>query len=98
MIYPSKNPSFLFIHCFTDWCGSCQTMHSIIEKVKETFSENITFLDLNMDLHSDFAKKYYVSSVPTFILLKDQKEIWKYSGLFTFNEIQKKVKSVDSFQ
>lgn len=91
MSHPPKNPEFLFIYCFTDWCGSCQTMHPIIEKMKESFSEKMTFLDLNMDAHPDFAKKYYVSSVPTFIVIKNQKEIWKYSGLYTLKELQKKL-------
>lgn len=66
---------------YADWCGPCQAMKPILEKVAEQFKDKITLKKVNVDENHEASSKHGVSSIPTLLAEKDDKEISRKIGL-----------------
>lgn len=53
------------------WCGPCQMIAPVLEKVSEAYEGKITFCNVDVDENPDLAAKYSVQSIPALVLLKD---------------------------
>ena len=62
------------------WCGPCRTLGPVLENVKKKFS-NINFEEIDVDKNYEQAEKYYILSVPTVVIVKDGKEVDRFTGL-----------------
>ena len=61
-----------------DWCNPCKKVKPIVEEMNK---DSITkFQMIDVDLEMELTKKFEISSVPTFILTKDGKEIKRTTG------------------
>ena len=69
------------IDFYADWCNPCKTMLPIFEELKTVFSD-IEFAKINID-ESDEAGKFGVTSIPTFILMRNNAEISRKNGVMT---------------
>jgi thioredoxin 1 len=61
------------------WCGPCRALAPVMNEVKTQFS-NVKFEDYDVDEAYDEATKYGIRSVPTVIIVKDGKEIERFTG------------------
>ena len=77
----------VLVDFFADWCGPCKMLSPILKKVKETLGESIKIVKINVDKNELLASKYKVRGVPTMILFKDGKQVWRQSGVLQKNEI-----------
>lgn len=68
------------IDVFATWCGPCMEMKPIFEELAQAHSDTYTFAELNVDEAREVAIKYGVTSVPSFIFLKDGKVMGKKIG------------------
>jgi len=60
------------------WCGYCQQMHPIIEKLEK---EGYTVYTVDYDAKKDAAKDMGIRSLPTAIVWVNRKEVKRYVGL-----------------
>lgn len=75
------------------WCGGCLVMNKVWNKLLKNYSFDYTELDLDMD--EDEAKKYNPGDkLPVFIILDGDKEIDRYTGEFSYEELENKFKNV----
>lgn len=66
---------------FATWCGPCQMMNPIIEEIEKDFEgKNVEFVKVDIDAAPDISAEYSVMSVPTFLIMKDGKEVGKFVG------------------
>ena len=63
----------VIIEFFAEWCGKCQQMKPIFEEVEKEQGANYKFLIIDVDKSGDFVKELGISSVPTFLFMKDGK-------------------------
>ncbi len=63
------------------WCGPCRMMTKLFEDV-----EGITNIDVDKD--KETAAQYGVRRIPTFVFLKNDKEVYRKSGTMTLEEYQ----------
>jgi thioredoxin-like negative regulator of GroEL len=68
-----------------DWCQPCKTVKPIVEDMKK---EGFQFQMVDADYEQLLVKQFKVSSIPTFILLKDGKEINRITGAKTRGELE----------
>ena len=68
-----------------DWCQPCKKVKPIIEEMKK---EGFQFQMIDADYEQLLVKQFKVSSIPTFILLEDGKELSRISGAKTRRELE----------
>jgi thioredoxin 1 len=66
---------------YAKWCSPCKTMLPIFDELKLEFPD-YEFDKIDID-ESDEAAKYGISSVPTFVILKNGVEVSRKNGIMT---------------
>ncbi len=67
------------IDFWATWCGPCKLMNPIIDEVeKENPGLTITRVDIDSD--KEMVEQYKIQSVPTYVILKDGKEVDRIIG------------------
>lgn len=61
------------------WCGPCKSVKPFVQSMKEVYP-NVEFVYIDIDVDSDITDEYDVTSLPTFILLADDKEADRFEG------------------
>ena len=84
----------VLIDFFAEWCGPCKMMSPILKDVKNTLGDSITIIKIDVDKNQALASKYQVRGVPTLMLFKAGKQLWRQSGLLQKNEIIKTVEGL----
>jgi thioredoxin 1 len=86
-----EKDKIFMVDFFATWCGPCQMMTPIIEELESEYKEKVTFLKIDIDENPDISSKYSVMSVPTFLILKDGKEVDKFVGAVPKDAIAEKI-------
>jgi len=68
-----------------DWCCPCKKVRPIVE---ELIKDGYSFQIIDVDLEKELAKNFEISSIPTFILFKNEKSIKRISGVQTKNQLE----------
>jgi thioredoxin 1 len=78
----------VLIDFFAEWCMPCMMMSPIVEDLNEEFENKINIGKVNVDDNPEISEKFGISSIPTFILLKEGKEIDRMNGALTQDELE----------
>ena len=71
----------------TLWCMPCRKISPIIDELKEEYVSSAQVLRIDMDKSELLAESFEIKAVPTLILFKDSKEIWRHIGLISKEEL-----------
>ena len=63
------------------WCGPCQTLKPVMEQVSKTIP--VTKIDVDTDAQT--VSDYGVRSVPTVVLIRDGREVKRFTGVQSLN-------------
>lgn len=73
------------------WCGPCQQMKPVFEQLEKELGSRYKFVELNVDEARDLAIKFNVTSVPTFIFMKDGQIKGKERGYMPAADLKNKI-------
>lgn len=77
------------VYYFTaDWCQPCKRTRPIVEELNREQTVAI-FRIIDVDDTFELARKFEVKSIPTFILIDNQKEIGRITGGQTKESLEK---------
>ena len=82
-----KGETPVLVDFYATWCGPCKTMSPILEDVKSQLKGKAKVLKIDVDKNPQASAYYQVRSVPTLILFKKGKQLWRQSGVVQVNQI-----------
>jgi len=88
-----KDEKPVLVDFFADWCGPCKMLAPILKEVKEELGDGIKVVKIDVDKNQSLASKYNVRGVPTLILFKEGKQVWRQSGVVPKNDLVQVIKT-----
>jgi|JI8StandDraft_1071087.scaffolds.fasta_scaffold870118_1 thioredoxin 1 len=78
----------ILVDFWAPWCGPCNMVAPEIKKVSEVWKDKVTVIKLNTDEKPEIANQFNITGIPTMILFKNGKEIFRKSGAMRSEDIQ----------
>lgn len=78
----------VLIDFFAEWCGPCKAMKPVLDNLKRELGDNVRIIKIDIDKNNALAASYDIQSVPTLILFKENKIVWRASGARQMSEIK----------
>ena len=71
----------LVIDFWADWCGPCQTMAPIFERLAGEFEPHLRFAKVDTDAEGELAQYFRIQSIPTLSVIRERREVARIAGL-----------------
>jgi thioredoxin 1 len=69
------------------WCGPCKVQSPVLSQIASEFGERIRVIKIDVDQNPGLAAKYHIQGVPTVILFKQGKLVWRQSGVASKSQL-----------
>ncbi len=85
-------PKLTVVDFYADWCGPCQMLKPVLEKISEKYN-NLKIVKVNVDDNHHLCEVYGIYSIPHVIMFKDGKVIDQFVGFKSENDVEEKIKA-----
>ena len=79
------------VDVYATWCGPCQQMTPIFEELEKELGDKVKFVKLNVDEARELSIQYGVTSVPTFVFIKNNDIKHKETGYMNKEDLKAKI-------
>lgn len=81
------------IQFYAVWCAPCKALAPIIDNIELKLGSKIIVERIDVESDSNLVIEHEVRSVPTLILLQNEKPVWKHIGTLSDIELSTIIKS-----
>ncbi|KAF7998353.1 hypothetical protein HCN44_009751 [Aphidius gifuensis] len=78
-IIAEAGDKLIVIDFFATWCGPCKMIAPKYEELSKE-NTNVVFLKVDVDDNEEIAIKYEISSMPTFVFIKNNQVVHQFAG------------------
>lgn len=79
---------------YANWCGNCQIMAPIFERMANQYREKIKFVMVNTDTNKEIAKKYGLNILPIILLFREGNLVDQLMRTVSYNALDEKMKTL----
>jgi len=90
----AESPLPVVLDIYATWCGPCQQMMPILEELEEELGDKYKFAKLNVDEAREISIEYGVTSVPTFVFIKNNEVKGKETGYMSKQTLKEKIEKI----
>ncbi len=83
----------VLIDFYADWCQPCKMMAPILQEVKQNLGDDIKIVKIDTDKNREISSNYGIRSIPTLMLFKNGKVVWKQAGIVPAQQLTEILKS-----
>lgn len=85
-----KSDTLVLVDYFATWCGPCKMMHPILDELKNRMGEQVKIVKIDVDIPANRQSvyEYQIQSVPTLMLFKKGRMLWRQSGVVRVEQLQ----------
>ena len=76
------------------WCGPCRAISPIIHELASDYAGKIKVCKIDIDNAANVASEYGIRSIPTVILMKNGEEMDRTVGIFSKQDMIKKIENI----
>jgi len=77
----------VLVDFYADWCGPCKMQAPILKEVSSEIGGKARIIKIDVDKNQPIAQQYQVRSIPTLILFKKGRLLWRQSGVATKQQL-----------
>jgi thioredoxin 1 len=77
----------VLIDFYADWCQPCKMMPPILKEVRSQMGESVRVLKIDVDRNPQLANALGIQGVPTLMIFKQGKSVWRQSGLVPAHQL-----------
>jgi thioredoxin 1 len=89
----------VIIDYYLPWCGPCKAMAPILDEISAQCKDKVKFVKINFDANEKLGNPEEITALtsgitaaPTFVFIKDGKEVSRHTGRMSKDDFSKRVK------
>jgi thioredoxin 1 len=88
-----KNKQPVLVDFHATWCGPCKMMAPELQKFAQKNTGKLRVVKIDIDKNPKVAQQFNIQGVPTLILFKEGKVLWRQSGALSSGQMEQGVNS-----
>lgn len=84
----------VLVDFYADWCSPCKAMNPVIQEVARSVQGKARVIKVNIDKSQAASSQFNVNAVPTFMIFKNGKTVWRHAGMIDKGTLLNTLESV----